>query len=419
MNSIKNDFTTITDETISTDFMGGLEMGKTHLTRLASDINRWIVSTVREVCPGGLVCSESLNFDNGIKCITEAQMCDGKFDCELTYQDEISCSSGAYYDVTQDPYRKYYADLIRKEKALISNLTEREDLLLKTLADGSRSIDERNSWIIPDNSGKVDTVIFNSIDPESVEVQSLRWIIKASKEKVAVVRVPKTYSNIVEGGGELSVIVDGHKVIHPWTYDTHYYTSKSDGSITLMVTPISTTPFLERLKKSFMFSYWEEEQGACMYQHKCSDGRCVSPLMVCDGQFDCSDFSDEEGCFSGCHGSSLHVNESSVQLMSANYPHPHFGNGDCIWNIVAPVSNHGINDTLVAVINFDDFRTSPSDEFFVFVEEEILTRLYGKFSGNLGSKNFEVRAEKITLVMRSNDKIGDRRIKGRLTWTFK
>ena len=69
------------------------------------------------------MCSESLNFDNGIKCITEAQMCDGKFDCELTYQDEISCSSGAYYDVTQDPYRKYYADLIRKEKVEIHAFT--------------------------------------------------------------------------------------------------------------------------------------------------------------------------------------------------------------------------------------------------------------------------------------------------------
>ena len=63
----------------------------------------------------------------------------------------------------------------------MSNLTEREDLLLKTLADGSRSVDERNSWINPDSSGKVKTVTFNSIDPDSVEVESLRWIIKASK----------------------------------------------------------------------------------------------------------------------------------------------------------------------------------------------------------------------------------------------
>ena len=86
------------------------------------------------------------------------------------------------------------------------------------------------------------------------------------QEKVAVVRVPKTYSNIVEGGGELSVIVDGHKVIHPWTYDTHYYTSKTDGSITLMVTPISTTPFLERLKY-FIFSIFITLTSYCRYKH--------------------------------------------------------------------------------------------------------------------------------------------------------
>ena len=66
-----------------------------------------------------------------------------------------------------------------------------------------------------------------------------------------------------------------------------------------------------------MFSYWEEEQGACMYQHKCSDGRCVSPLMVCDGQFDCSDFSDEEGCFSGKFISKL---ESIKTTLTAKSP---------------------------------------------------------------------------------------------------
>ena len=38
--------------------------------------------------------------------------------------------------------------------------------------------------------------------------------------------------------------------------------------------------------------------GSCSeYEHRCSDGECISENRVCDGQHDCSDSSDEFNCF--------------------------------------------------------------------------------------------------------------------------
>ena len=51
---------------------------------------------------------------------------------------------------------------------------------------------------------------------------------------------------------------------------------------------------------SGFFEYYTEAAGVCSNQHQCDHGgKCISPENVCDGNVDCDDYSDEEGCHSG------------------------------------------------------------------------------------------------------------------------
>ena len=54
-----------------------------------------------------------------------------------------------------------------------------------------------------------------------------------------------------------------------------------------------------RMCRNQYFTYFTEGENICHGQHRCGDGKCVSPRKVCNGYFDCVDMSDEMDCPSG------------------------------------------------------------------------------------------------------------------------
>uniref|UniRef100_H2Y858 Uncharacterized protein n=1 Tax=Ciona savignyi TaxID=51511 RepID=H2Y858_CIOSA len=268
----------------NSDSKMGISLGTDYFTMLTPSLNHWIENTLIDACPGEFSCYPP---DSMLHlCIAPDRVCDGIIDCAANFADEKGCPSGCSYDPYFDAYYTYYSGLQNSNVFIPADIYN---------FGGNYSSVHRGAlrgWI-NDTSNDRNIIRFNQVD--GVKVKSCNWVIKAPAGKVAVLVIPKINSNSDRNGGTTYIISGRRKIQHDRSSGPNYYTSIPGQSVTFMLSPINGQQYLSEIR-THHFEYYLEDIGECRNQHRCGDGRCVSPHKVCNGDFDCSDLSDEINC---------------------------------------------------------------------------------------------------------------------------
>uniref|UniRef100_H2Y859 CUB domain-containing protein n=1 Tax=Ciona savignyi TaxID=51511 RepID=H2Y859_CIOSA len=378
----------------------GISLGTDYFTMLTPSLNHWIENTLIDACPGEFSCYPP---DSMLHlCIAPDRVCDGIIDCAANFADEKGCPSGCSYDPYFDAYYTYYSGLQNSNVFIPADIYN---------FGGNYSSVHRGAlrgWI-NDTSNDRNIIRFNQVD--GVKVKSCNWVIKAPAGKVAVLVIPKINSNSDRNGGTTYIISGRRKIQHDRSSGPNYYTSIPGQSVTFMLSPINGQQYLSEIR-THHFEYYLEDIGECRNQHRCGDGRCVSPHKVCNGDFDCSDLSDEINCPSGCGDISLRIGASYGTFSSRNYPHSYKGSGDCLWIMLARSSVDGSSLGNQITLQFMDFVMSYKDILFVFNGVGRNKKIHDIFSGHQSPFNLTIPSSQVTLVLRNNDDIAERRMNG-------
>ncbi|XP_078492260.1 uncharacterized protein LOC100183060 isoform X2 [Ciona intestinalis] len=377
----------------------GVSLGTDYFTLLTPALNEWIENTLGDACPGEFSCYPP---DSMLHlCLPLERVCDGIIDCAMNSADEQGCPSGCLYDPNLDPYYNYYNELRN------SNISVPTDVYNNFGGNSSSVFDDPSHGWMNGTSHDRHVIRFNQVD--NTKVKSCHWIIKAPVGKVAVLVIPKMNSNPEHGGGTIHVISGNKKIQNVWSSGPNYFTSKPGQSVTFMMSPLQGKQYLSRIR-THQFEYYIEDIGVCSNQHRCGDGKCVSYHKLCNGDFDCTDLSDEINCPSGCGDQSVRIGSTQSHITSRNYPFPYKGSGDCLWIIMARSSPGGASLGNQITLQFKDFRTSYHEIIFIFDGVGRNKKINGIFGGNHSPFNVTIPSNQVTVMLRSNDGIAERRI---------
>ncbi|XP_067672504.1 uncharacterized protein [Haliotis asinina] len=81
--------------------------------------------------------------------------------------------------------------------------------------------------------------------------------------------------------------------------------------------------------------------------YHCTSGRCLNQNLVCDGEDDCGDASDERNCAQRCK---YYYMQASGSITSMNYPSNYINAMNCLWVIQVPLGQN-------AYLKFTNFST--------------------------------------------------------------
>uniref|UniRef100_H2Y857 CUB domain-containing protein n=1 Tax=Ciona savignyi TaxID=51511 RepID=H2Y857_CIOSA len=109
---------------------------------------------------------------------------------------------------------------------------------------------------------------------------------------------------------------------------------------------------------------------------------------------------------------SLRIGASYGTFSSRNYPHSYKGSGDCLWIMLARSSVDGSSLGNQITLQFMDFVMSYKDILFVFNGVGRNKKIHDIFSGHQSPFNLTIPSSQVTLVLRNNDDIAERRMNG-------